>query len=95
MEDSGRNRTPDKLRAAEREPLFAACDEALRDIMDVLQPEWVIGVGAFAETRAKATLHGVDVKIGRILHPSPASPVANRGWVPQAEKGLKALGIEI
>ena len=33
MEDSGRNRTPDKLPAAEREPLFAACDEALRDII--------------------------------------------------------------
>ena len=37
MEDSGRNRTPDKLPASEREPLFEACDEAtLEGFMD----EW-------------------------------------------------------
>ena len=29
MEESGRNRTPDKLPASERAPLFAACDDAL------------------------------------------------------------------
>jgi single-strand selective monofunctional uracil DNA glycosylase len=33
MEASGRNRTPDRLPAHEREPLFAACDEALRQVV--------------------------------------------------------------
>jgi single-strand selective monofunctional uracil DNA glycosylase len=32
-------------------------------------------------------------RIGRILHPSPASPAANRGWAEQAGKQLEALGI--
>jgi single-strand selective monofunctional uracil DNA glycosylase len=53
MEESGRNRTPDKLAAAEREPLFAACDRHLRRVVAVLEPEWVVGVGAFAEGRAR------------------------------------------
>lgn len=93
MEASGRNRTPDKLPVAEIAELYAVCDQHLRDLVDVLQPEWIVGVGAFAEARAKEALLGYDLKIGRILHPSPASPAANRGWAEQAEKQLKALGI--
>ena len=93
MESTGRNRTPDKLPEAERAPLFAACDEALRKSIAYLKPKWVIGVGAFAEGRAKAALGGLTLEVGRILHPSPASPAANRGWAEAAEKKLKALGI--
>ena len=93
MEESGKNRTPDKLPAAEIENLYAVCDQHLRELVEALQPEWVIGVGAFAETRAKEALKGYDLKFGRVLHPSPASPVANRGWAEQAEKQLKALGL--
>jgi len=95
MEDSGRNRTPDKLPAAEREPLFAACDEALRRLVEWCQPERVIGVGKFAEARAIAALGDDAPPIGTVLHPSPASPAANRGWVEQAERQLTALGIEL
>lgn len=93
MEASGRNRTPDKLPAGEIEELYAICDQHLRELVELLEPEWLIGVGAFAETRAKKALDGIDVRFGRILHPSPASPAANRGWAEQAEKQLKALGI--
>jgi single-strand selective monofunctional uracil DNA glycosylase len=92
MEESGRNRTPDKLPAAEIEPLYAACDQHLRELVDLLEPDWVIGVGAFAETRAKKALASYEIQIGRVLHPSPASPAANRGWAAQAEKQLQALG---
>ncbi|MDP4610537.1 MAG: single-stranded DNA-binding protein [Opitutales bacterium] len=93
MEESGKNRTPDKLPAAEVEALYAICDEHLRKLVEILEPEWVIGVGAFAEGRAKIALKGMDVKIGKVLHPSPASPAANRGWGEQATKQLQALGI--
>jgi single-strand selective monofunctional uracil DNA glycosylase len=93
MEASGRNRTPDKLPAAEVAALYSLCDTHLRELVDALRPEWVIGVGAFAEGRAKVALQGHDVKIGRILHPSPASPAANRGWGEQATKQLKTLGV--
>lgn len=95
MEDSGRNRTPDKLPAAERELLFATCDRALRSTIEHLRPEWVLGVGAFAEGRAKAALAGLEIRIGRILHPSPASPIANRGWAERAEAELRELGIDL
>lgn len=93
MEASSRNRTPDKLPASEVEALYDACDTHLRDLVDVLKPDWVIGVGAFAEGRAKAALEGLNLKIGRVLHPSPASPAANRGWGEQATRQLEALGI--
>lgn len=56
VEESGRNRTPDKLKPTEREKLFAACDEHLRETVRILQPEWVIGVGDFAAKRAREAI---------------------------------------
>ncbi len=93
MEESGRNRTPDKLPAREREPLFEACDHALRRTVEILEPEWIIGVGGFAADRAEQVLEGFDVRFGRVLHPSPASPIANRGWAPKAREQLVELGL--
>lgn len=95
LEEGGRNRTPDKLPASERRPLFEACDRALVAMVRHLEPARVIGVGKFAEDRARETLGADAPPIGRILHPSPASPLANRGWAPQAEAQLQALGLEL
>ena len=95
LEASGRNRTPDKLPAEEREPLMDACDRALRRTIQRLQPRFVIGVGAFAERQARRALDGLDVSIGRIPHPSPASPAANRGWAAQATAQLALYGIRV
>ncbi|MCA9612749.1 MAG: single-stranded DNA-binding protein [Myxococcales bacterium] len=92
---TGKNRVPEKLPANERDPLFAVCDEALRDVVRHLKPKRVIGVGTWAESRARLALDGFDVEFGTVLHPSPASPAANRGWEPQAEAQLKALGITL
>jgi single-strand selective monofunctional uracil DNA glycosylase len=93
MEASARNRVPEKLPVAERRPLLAACDAALVEIVAHLRPEWVVGVGAWARKRAEAALAGHDVRIGQILHPSPASPLANRGWAEKAEAQLGELGL--
>ena len=95
MESTGRNRTPDKLSAAERLALLSACDEALRAAIDVLDPKLVVGVGAWATKRALAALGHEGPAIGTVLHPSPASPKANRGWAPQAESDLRSLGIKL
>lgn len=95
MEESGRNFTPDKLPAPERAPLFEACDRALRGLLDHLQPAFAIGVGAFAEQRIRAAAGDLPLRIGRILHPSPASPAANRGWAAAAETDLRALGVTL
>ena len=91
--DHGRNLTPDKLPAAEAAPLYAACDTHLRTLVGHLQPEWVIGIGGFAETRAREALDGTRVRIGKVLHPSPASPAANRGWAEAATRQMVAQGI--
>ena len=89
----GRNVTPDKLPASEREKLFAVCDEHLRRVVEILEPEWLIGVGAFAKARAELALEKSAVQFGQILHPSPASPAANRGWAAAATRQLAALGL--
>ena len=95
--EGGRNLTPDKLPMAEQRPLLAACDAHLRKVIDALEPEWVIGIGNWAEKRATEALGGTTavpgLKFGRILHPSPASPAANRGWAEAATKQLRDLGI--
>jgi single-strand selective monofunctional uracil DNA glycosylase len=93
LEDTGRNRTPDKLPAGEAKPLEEICNAHLVRVVAILQPEWLVAVGGFAEKKAREVLGQADVKIGRILHPSPASPAANRGWPEQAEKQLKEQGI--
>ncbi len=93
LEEGGRNRTPEKLPVEERDGLLTACDAALVAVVDVLAPRMVIGIGAWATRRAEAALPGMP--IGTILHPSPASPAANRGWAPQAEAQLRALKIEL
>jgi single-strand selective monofunctional uracil DNA glycosylase len=93
MEESGRNRPPDKLPAAERAPLFEICNDALARIAETLQPSLVVGIGGFAEQRAREALGG-DVEIGRILHPSPASPAANADWAGLVDGQLRALGFE-
>ena len=95
MEESGRNRTPDKLPKSERGPLFAACDRALRASIEILAPRVVVGVGRFAEDRARAALAGLDVTVARAPHPSPASPLANRGWAPLMDAALEAAGIQL
>ena len=91
--ERGRNLTPDKLPAVEAAALQAACDAHLKTLVTALQPEWVIGVGAFAETRAREALAGTTVSVGRVLHPSPASPAANRGWAKAATTQLRTLGV--
>jgi single-strand selective monofunctional uracil DNA glycosylase len=93
LEDSGRNRTPDKLPVSEKAALFAVCDEHLREVVRILQPEWLIGIGDFAAKRAEEVLTGGPVKIGRILHPSPANPAANRNWPSLAAAQLQKLGV--
>lgn len=95
MEESSRNLTPDKLPKNYREELFALCDEALLATTRELAPSWVLGVGAFAQKRAAVALKTVDVKVDTILHPSPASPKANRGWALEVERQLTALGIQV
>ncbi len=93
VESTGRNRTPDKLPVTERDVLLKICDQHLRRAIAALNPEWVIGIGDFAFQRAQQIFDGSPLKLGRILHPSPASPAANRDWAGTAGRQLEELGI--
>ena len=92
MEASGRNLTPDKLPAARRKALQAICDRHLNEVLAAIRPQWLVGIGAFAE-KCGTRVAPPGVEVGRILHPSPASPAANRGWAEVATRQLVTLGI--
>ena len=99
MEESGRNRTPDKLPAVERELLYAACDRWLSTAIELLRPHWVVGVGGFARSRIDAVLRAAGTHITTqpnpltILHPSPANPRANRDWEGEVVTTLTEAGV--
>ncbi len=92
MGESGANLTPDKLRAVEMAPVEEACDAHLAALVDRLDPEFLVGVGGFAEERLRRVA-GDRGTVGRVLHPSPASPAANRGWAEAAAGQLVELGV--
>lgn len=95
MSSTGANLTPDKLPAMEMAAVELACLKHLQEVIAWLKPAWLIGVGGFAEERLRraAAACGSKAMIGKILHPSPASPAANRGWAEAANKQLAALGV--
>jgi len=90
MSESGANLTPDKLPRASQDVLGDICDQALREIVRILEPSMLIGVGAFASVCAARALGDGAPPITTVLHPSPASPAANRGWDAAARKSLRA-----
>ena len=92
MEERGRNVTPDKLTSRERDGLYKLCDEYLLQSMLLLKPKWVLGIGKFAESRELAALEGTGINVTTVLHPSPASPAANKGWAGKFEATLRSLG---
>ena len=94
QKESGANLTPDRVPRSLRDAFEAACDDHLVAVVETLHPRTVIGIGKWVTGRAQRVLsgHGVDVRVASILHPSPASPAANRGWRTVALGQLEALG---
>ncbi len=87
--ERGQNITPDKVPKALIEPVLEACDDHLREVVDIMGITRIVGVGKYAEKRARLALNagkkgpgkasdGRDVEITTCWHPSPASPLANR-----------------
>jgi len=98
VEESGRNRTPDKLPPQSRAELFPPCDRALAAAVSLLRPRFVVGIGRFAAERIEAMkplVGPVDLVGGSIPHPSPANPAANRDWAGGAERALQSLGVDL
>jgi single-strand selective monofunctional uracil DNA glycosylase len=96
LDGSGRNLTPDRLAPADRARLEALCDRLLLRVLTLLRPAWVVGIGAFALKRMRSLaeeMPGARPRTGLIPHPSPASPLANRGWAALARAALVEQGI--
>jgi len=99
MEESARNRTPDKLQPSEMKSLQSACDRHLITVIETLQPKFLVGVGAYAEqcliriAASTTTDSEISRKVVRILHPSPASPAANKDWAKIATSQLVDGGV--
>jgi single-strand selective monofunctional uracil DNA glycosylase len=96
LDSAGKNLTPDKLRSRDRDALFRCCDEHLRATIRILDPEWLIGIGKFTEQRLRAVNQepgGREGEVAGILHPSPASPAANKDWAGQTTERLVSLGV--
>ncbi len=91
LEEGGANYAPERFNKVALERLYRVCDVHLKQILQVLDPQWVIGVGAFAAGRARAV--APERKIGQILHPSPACPASNRDWPGTVTGQLRALGV--
>ena len=81
--------------AEEKAKLDAVCDVHLARLLEILSPDWAVGVGAFAESKILAVSKSLSSppRVARILHPSPASPAANRGWDKAALRQLQEAGV--
>ena len=89
--ETGANVTPDKIAKDERKACEAICDDALAEAIAVLKPKHLVGIGAYAAKRIALVTGREPITM---LHPSPASPTANRGWDKAARKALSAQGLD-
>lgn len=93
LEESGRNLTPDKLPIQLRKELYLHCKTHLEEIINILQPDRMIGIGRFAFQRASEAADPLGIETIEILHPSPASPAANKDWKGKATRKLIESGV--
>ena len=87
--------TPDKLPGGEMAAVEEACRAHLRSVIKLLRPAFLVGIGAYAEGKLKQVEEelGSGASLGRVLHPSPASPAANRGWAEAATRQFEEMGV--
>jgi single-strand selective monofunctional uracil DNA glycosylase len=94
MSESGANLTPDKLPAREQAAVNAVCEANLRAALEILCPEYAVGIGGFAAQRLAHVTRTADRwQVIQVLHPSPASPAANRDWAGAVTKALITAGV--
>jgi single-strand selective monofunctional uracil DNA glycosylase len=93
LEASGANRTPDKLPAREREPLFVACDRALAAMAASVGARCAVGIGRFAEQRVERVL-GATLRCTGAPHPSPANASSGHAFAVEIERALARLGVD-
>lgn len=96
LDEEGRNLTPDRIGKADQESLFAVCDRYLETVVETLRPEWLVGIGRFAEGRLSAMIERTKragTLVTSITHPSPANPRSNKDWAGQISAQLVREGV--
>ncbi len=93
MEASGKNYTPDHFSKALQEEIRVACDHHLNQVVSILQPKWLVGVGRFAAEACERIADQHKCKVATIPHPSPANPAANKDWAGAATVALLEQGV--
>ena len=88
---SGKNVPLNDLEVSVRKRLIAECCQSLAEVIDLFGVKQVVCLGRFVETQVKKMSLGVEVHF--LVHPSPASPVANAGWDDIARKTFDTLGL--
>ncbi len=97
MNEKGANLTPDKLPREQVEELDALCLRHLVRLVELLRPRLLVGVGGYALRQLEAAAAMLppqqreQLVLGTILHPSPASPAANKFWPQRPREQLLAL----
>lgn len=88
-----KNETPDHLEKNERKALEDVCDSYLKDIIAILKPKALIGVGKYAEQKFVSVAGNGNYLISSIIHPSPGNPQANNGWAEKTVGKMQELGL--
>ena len=94
MSETGSNITPTQLPKEQVAQIDAACQRHLVRLIEILQPKVLIGVGGYALKQlelAAAALPEMSFTLGTMLHPSPASPVANKHWPTRPKEQIQAI----
>lgn len=94
MSESGANIPPTQLPKEQVAQIDAACQRHLCRIIEILQPRCLIGVGGYALKQlelAASSLPDMAFTLGTILHPSPASPIANKHWPEKPRQQIRDI----
>ncbi len=94
--DSGKtakNFTPDHLPKNERASLEAVCDSYLADVIDMVGPHALIGIGKYAEAKLTSVNRDGRRVVSSIIHPSPGNPQANVDWNGKTTAKMRELGL--
>lgn len=90
---TAKNFTPDHLPKEERKALEDVCDSYLREVISMIKPKALIGVGKYAEGKLQAVNDDPSRIVMSIIHPSPGNPQANNDWNGKTIARMKEAGL--
>ena len=93
--ESGRNIPLNELELEVRKQLISKCGESLVEVLELFNVQDIVCLGRFVESQVKAIVRrrNLSVRVHFLVHPSPASPMANSGWDKIAIKTFQDIGL--